>query len=89
MLAMQRMQRLLVLASVSLVTACTGISQPVSVSGIKQVIGTELPGAQGLTEVDQTKIDLTVARLCATRLYDAAKCKEHTEASRLRRVALK
>lgn len=47
-----------------------------------------LPGAQGLTLIDQDKIDETVARACAARLYTTERCRAHTAASHARRTAL-
>lgn len=82
------MSRILVLASVCALTACSGISPPVSVDGLRQTVGDSLPGARGQTEADQTKIDRTVARLCAAGIYAGALCDVHTDASRDRRAEL-
>ena len=70
----------LAISSVLMAVSC-GTSGPVSVDGVKPVLGDSLPGAQGKTREDQIKIDRTVARACATGLFDRAKCDEHTTAS--------
>lgn len=67
-----------------LVAGCTGTSPPVSVDGLRQTVGSSLPGAQGKTRADQVKIDRTVARLCAADVYGPKLCDAHTVASRAR-----
>lgn len=67
--------------------AACSTSQVASVEGVDRVIGDELPGAQGLTIEDQDRIDDTVARACAAKLYDADLCNRHTTASAARRKA--
>jgi hypothetical protein len=51
-----------------------------NVSGLLQVVGTDLLGARGLTDVDQRRIDRTVVRLCAGRVYSAKECALHDQA---------
>lgn len=74
--------------AIAMMLAGCGISQPQSVEGLRHVIGDSLPGAQGVTLEDQDKIDFTVARACASRLYDRAACTAHTTASAARRADL-
>lgn len=52
---------------------------------IRDVVGTDLPGAQGLTLKDQDRIDSAMAGLCETGVYDEALCTTHTKASAARR----
>lgn len=65
--------------------ACSGISQPQNVDGLRQTIGNELPGAKGLTIADQEAIDDTVARGCRAGVWEARECDLHTKASIERR----
>jgi hypothetical protein len=60
----------------------------VNVAGLNRAIGDDLPGAQGKTLADQTKIDLTVARGCAAGIFEKDKCEAHTPASVARRQEL-
>lgn len=60
--------------------AACGTSGPVTAPALSEVIGTSLPGAIGRTEADQDKIDETVARACAGKVYTRALCDKHTEA---------
>jgi hypothetical protein len=62
-------------------------SPPADVAGLSRAIGTELPGAQGLTLADQERIDDTVARGCASGVYLRLACDRHTAASAERRAA--
>ena len=78
---LRRMPRISAILSVSVLTACGGISQPANVNGLTQAIGDDLPGAQGLTEGDQVKIDVTVARGCASGVFAKELCDRHTDAS--------
>lgn len=87
MQGMQRMMRLLAVASVSLVAAC-GTSVPVDVSGLDRAIGDELPGARGQTIEDQDRIDDTVARGCATGIFTRPACDRHSVVSADRRRVL-
>lgn len=45
------------------------------------IIGTRLVGARGLTPVDQDKIDDTVTRICAARVWSQSDCLRHDEES--------
>jgi hypothetical protein len=76
------------LALVLTLAGC-GISQPVNVSGLSRVVGDDLPGAMGKTVTDQDKIDLTMARLCRTRVIPQQSCERHTVASAARRAELR
>lgn len=57
-------------------------SGPINVSGLHQVVGTEILGARGATDLDQRKIDRTVVRLCAGRVYSPKECSLHDAVSR-------
>lgn len=83
------MQPLWALLSAMILTACTGTSGPVSVAGVRPVVGGELPGAQGLTAEDQDRIDDTMARGCSTEIWTRAECDRHTRASFERRQELR
>jgi len=72
---------LILVISIALTLVGCGISGPVSVEGVRPVVGDSLPGAQGKTRADQIKIDRTVARGCSTGVFEAAQCDEHTKAS--------
>jgi hypothetical protein len=58
--------------------------QPANVAGLSDVLGDDLPGAQGLTPIDQRLIDQTVARGCAGGVFTRAACDRHTAASAAR-----
>lgn len=79
--------KLTVLAALVIGMAGCGTSQPQNVPGLTKVIGSSLPGAQGLTISDQEKIDETVGRGCAGGVYAKADCDKHTKASAARRSA--
>lgn len=53
---------------------------------IRDVVGTDLPGAQGLTLKDQDRIDSAMAGLCATKVYDKVTCAAHGVRSNERRA---
>lgn len=78
----------LALTSVFLSAGCVGTSEPASVSGLSDVTGPSLPGAQGKTVEDQNRIDRTVARGCPGGLYSRPACDRHTESSAERRDEL-
>ena len=52
---------------------------PLSVAGLRRVVGTDLIGARGATDVDQRKIDHTVVRLCAGGVWTPDTCRRHNE----------
>jgi len=54
---------------------------------VSDIVGPDLPTAQGLTVTDQDRIDSAMAGLCATRTYDAKVCAAHGRASAARRAA--
>jgi hypothetical protein len=54
-----------------------GASGPANVSGLHQVVETDLLGTRGLTDGDQRRIDRTLVRLCAGRAYSAKECAQH------------
>ncbi len=76
---------MLLTASMLAVSGCFNLDGPASVSSLTDVVGTRLPGAQGLTIEDQNKIDDAMAGLCASGVYDRDKCAAHTVASAERR----
>lgn len=81
----RRATRLMTLASVcalAVLTACAGVQPPADVSGLRRVVGTDLVGARGATSNDQRKIDLTVAGLCAGKVWRVAECDRHDLESR-------
>lgn len=68
---------------------CSTISAPASVEGVKAVVRLDtLAGAQGNTVTDQSKIDITMSRGCATGLASKASCAQHTRLSDERRLEL-
>lgn len=77
--------KLLLLGGLVLQVAACTTSTPVSVDGLKRTVGTSLPGARGLDISDQDKIDETVARLCATKVFNDIDCQRHSAASKERR----
>jgi hypothetical protein len=80
-------QRLAIGALALMLGAC-GISQPQNVPGLRAVVGSSLPGAQGATVSDQDRIDEHMARACPVGLYTGLECDRHTVASSGRREAL-
>ncbi len=72
------MKALLIMMPAAMLAGC-GVSGPANVSGLHQVVGTDLLGARGLTDGDQRKIDRTVVRLCAGRVYSAKECALHDQ----------
>lgn len=48
-------------------------------SGLRSIVGTELAGARGATQIDQRKIDRTVVGLCAASVWTRAECARHGE----------
>lgn len=50
----------------------------------RELIGPNLPGTMGRAPEDQQAIDLTVAGLCETEVFDRDQCAAHTAASRTR-----
>lgn len=70
------------IASALIVGACSpSTSAPVTVDGLRPVVGTSLIGARGLTPVDQSKIDETVAGLCGGKVWTKSECARHGSAS--------
>ena len=84
---MRQTKLLLLLSSVALM-AVSGCQGGVSASteaiegSARSIVGTRLVGAQGRTQSDQNKIDDTVTRLCATRVWNEDECLRHDEESR-------
>jgi hypothetical protein len=72
------MKALLIMTPAVMLVGC-GVSGPANVSGLKRVVGTDLLGARGLTDSDQRRIDRTVVRLCAGRVYNAKECALHDQ----------
>ena len=63
--------------SVLTLAACT-TSQPANVAGLRRVVGTDLVGARGATDLDQRKIDRTVAGICAVKgIWTRDECTAH------------
>ncbi|MCA1370010.1 hypothetical protein I6F15_21735 [Bradyrhizobium sp. BRP14] len=63
----------------ALLLAGCGTSGPASVSGLREVVGTELVSARGATPADQRRIDRTVVGLCAASVWTRAECARHGE----------
>lgn len=80
--------RLPVIGGLALMLGACGTSLPQDVPGLRAVIGSSVPGAQGLTVRDQDRIDEHVARGCRAGLYTADECARHTPAAAERRAAL-
>lgn len=65
-------------ASVLLVTGCsTSRTVPVSIDGLRSVVGTSLIGARGETSTDQRAIDETAAGLCGAGIWTRTECSRH------------
>ena len=75
--------------AIAVILAGCMTSQPASVAGVKMVVGGSLPGSQGKTLSDQSRIDETVARGCGGGIFSASACKRHTEASAERLAELR
>lgn len=56
-------------------------TETANVSGLHQVVGTDLLGAGGLSDGDQRRIDQIAVRLCAGHVYSAKECALHSGAS--------
>lgn len=67
------------LIAVALTTAGCSPSRPVpvTVEGLRPVVGTSLIGAKGATRSDQSKIDETVAGLCGGGVWTNSECARH------------
>ncbi|RWX78252.1 hypothetical protein EPK99_06350 [Neorhizobium lilium] len=72
------MKALLIMMPVAMLAGCGSLG-PANVAGLKRVVGTDLLGARGLTDADQRKIDKTVVRLCAGKVYSTKDCARHDE----------
>lgn len=46
-------------------------------SGVRNVLGTDLLGARGATDADQRKIDRTIVRGCAGGVWSKDECAIH------------
>jgi hypothetical protein len=49
---------------------------------IRVVVGTDLIGARGLTELDQRKIDATASGVCNADVWTGPECRRHGEGAR-------
>lgn len=66
------------IAVVLLTAGCsTSKPAPVTVDGLRPIIGTSLIGARGATSGDQSKIDETVAGLCGSSVWTKSECARH------------
>lgn len=66
-----------------LAAACTtSRPAPVTVEGLRPVVGTSLIGARGRTPADQLKIDETAAGLCGGGVWSKSECARHGRESR-------
>src|SRR5690606_14093219 len=68
---------LLALMTSALTLAGCGHSGPANVSGVRNVLGTDLLGARGATEADQRKIDRTIVRGRAGGVWSKDECAIH------------
>ena len=74
---------LLLVKSGALLTAACGSPVGVSantdeiVGSTREIVGISLVGARGESLEDQTKIDTTVTRLCATGVWTEPECLRH------------
>lgn len=74
-------RHVLIMTAALMLTGC-GISGPANVAGLRNVVGTDLIGAKGLTPADQRKIDRTVVGICAASVFTRSECAEHGTLSR-------
>lgn len=75
------LKTLLLTMTIAVMLAGCGTSGPADVAGLRRVVGTDLIGARGATDGDQRRIDRTVVRLCAGRVWTPAQCGRHGEVS--------
>ena len=77
-----RLGKAAILGVVALTLVACGTSTSPSVAPLKEVVGTDLPGAQGKTREDQGRIDSAMAGLCGAGVYKGSDlCALHTKAS--------
>lgn len=71
------------IAVVLLTAGCsTSKPAPVTVDGLRPIVGTSLIGAKGATSDDQSKIDETVAGLCGSSVWTKSECARHGASTR-------
>lgn len=71
------------IAAVLALAGCTTSKPaPVTVEGLRPVVGTSLIGAKGATPADQGKIDETAAGLCGANVWTRSECARHGRESR-------
>ncbi|OAP35806.1 hypothetical protein AU381_16605 [Sinorhizobium glycinis] len=63
----------------ALLLAGCGTSGPANVSGLRDVVGTDLVGVRGATAADQRRIDRTVVGFCAASVWTKGECAKHGE----------
>ena len=66
-----------IVAVLMLAGCSTSKPAPVTVDGLRTVVGTSLIGARGATAGDQGKIDETVAGLCGGGVWTRSECARH------------
>lgn len=74
--------------SLALPLAACGPSLAPDVTTLSDIVGPDLPGAQGKTVEDQDRIDSAMAGLCRTAVIPADACDLHGERSEARRAEL-
>lgn len=55
---------------------------PVTIDGLRRVVGTSLIGAKGATPADQLRINETAAGLCGAGVWTKSECARHGRESR-------
>ncbi len=68
----------LIFAGATMLAACsTSQPAPVTVDGLRKVVGTSLIGTRGATRADQLKINETAAGLCGAGVWTKTECTRH------------
>lgn len=73
---------LAIVAALSVAGCTTSKPAPVTVDGLRAVVGTSLIGARGATLADQGKIDETAAGLCGGGVWSPSECARHGRETR-------
>ena len=73
---------LLCAAALMLAGCTTSPPAPVTIDGLRRVVGTSLIGAKGATPADQLRINETAAGLCGAGVWTKSECARHGRESR-------
>lgn len=73
----QTLKMLLLTMTLASVLAGCGTGTLIDAAGVRRIVGTDLIGTKGATEADQDKINRTVVRLGAGKIYTAKELAAH------------